>query len=149
MSLYWKGRTKFNPTYNWNYSLSHFVLHCTPLHCLQACPVTVPWSSSTNSTHQNMPTCQLPLEYIQLIQQVCALTVLQVEDTRCLIPTRVQLMMKLKQDATSELGRQLYKKSLFIYGVHTITVHDIMNNKHQQCFINPGKHDTNSHTSWH
>jgi hypothetical protein len=58
-------------------------------------------------------------------------------------------MMKLKQDATSELGRQLYKKSLFIYGVHAITVHDITNNKHQQCFINPGKHDTNSHTSWH
>jgi len=34
--------------------------------------------------------------------------------TRCLIPTHVQLM-KLKQDAISELGRQLHKKSLFIY----------------------------------
>ena len=40
--------------------------------------------------------------------------------------TCIQLMMKLKQDATSELGRQLYKKSLFIYGVRTVTVHDIV-----------------------
>jgi hypothetical protein len=70
--------------------------------------------------------CQKAFEYIQLIQQVCTLTVLQVEDTRCLIPTCVQLMMKLKQDATSELGGQLYKKSLFIYRVRIITVHVIM-----------------------
>jgi len=70
--------------------------------------------------------CQKAVEYIQLIQQVCTLTVSQVQDTRCLTPTGVPLMVKLKQDATSELGRQLYKKSLSIYGVRTIIVHDIM-----------------------
>ena len=76
-------------------------------------------------------------------------TVLQVDDTRCLKVMCVTLTIKLKLDITSQLGRQLNKKSLFSYEVRVITVHENTNNKHQQCFIKPGKHDTSSHTSWY
>jgi len=38
---------------------------------------------------------QKALQHTQLTQPVCTLTALQVEDTRCLIHTHVQLMMKM------------------------------------------------------
>ena len=142
LSLHWNEWTQFNPNYNWNYGLPTF---CALLHSLFQRPGL--HNQILNNRITQPANFQKAPEYIQLIQQVSTLTVVQVDDTRCLVPTCVQLIIKLKQDATSELGRQSHNKSLFIYEVHTITVHDITNNKHQHCFTNHGKHDNSSHTT--
>jgi hypothetical protein len=70
--------------------------------------------------YANLPTAKRHLSTFSSYSKSVHWQYYRWKNTRCLIPTCVQLKMKLKQDATSELGRQLYKKiSLHLWSTYS------------------------------